>query len=250
VPGYPIHLVVIGDSIPRADMCPQCTGFVALYAKHLETALARPVIVQNHARNDSAGMMQIKRQLADDAALRDEIAAGEIVLVSVGYNNVFPDPATGVGCSGDAGTTDASAVAWALQTKADCLAAGIKTWAAVYDDIFSTIVSLRPDKPTMRIALNAYNGNIDWIRHADVPKDVKPAMERWLVAAYDRWNPMECDRASAAGFTCVDIYHAFSGPNGNDSIAALTIDGTHPNQAGSDLIAGMLAKLDTSAIAK
>ena len=75
-------------------------------------------------------------------------------------------------------------------------------------------------------------------------------MERWITAAYERWNPMLCDRAKAAGFICLDIYHAFSGPKGNDSLRPFTIDGAHPNQAGSDLIASMLAKLDTSAVTK
>ena len=60
---------------------------------------------------------------------------------------------------------------------------------------------------------------------------------------------MHCDRATAGGFTCVDIYHAFSGTGQNRSLRELTVDGAHPNQAGNDLIASMLTDLGTSAIA-
>ena len=42
---------------------------------------------------------------------------------------------------------------------------------------------------------------------------------------------MHCDRATAGGFTCVDIYHAFSGTGENRSLRELTVDSAHPNQA-------------------
>ncbi|MEO8571974.1 MAG: hypothetical protein ABI553_09795 [Chloroflexota bacterium] len=67
-----------------------------------------------------------------------------------------------------------------------------------------------------------------------------------IVNAYDAWNAMLCDRADAHGFTCVDIYHTFDGPQGTRATGDLTVDGAHPNQGGNDLIAAMLAKVDVS----
>ena len=70
-----------------------------------------------------------------------------------------------------------------------------------------------------------------------------------MVAAYDRWNKMLCDRAANARATCLDLYHAFNGQDGTSPVPAdLTSDGTHPSQKGNDLIAGMLGKVDLGAI--
>ena len=194
-----LHLVVIGDSIGHADFCPECTGWVELYAKQLEASLGRPVVVANRSRNDSAGIPQIKQQVADDESLRKEIAEADVVVVSVGFNSAMPDASLGTGCTGDMGTTDASYADWLLTTDDACVQAGIDAWAPDYDEIFTTIAGLRPGEPTLRVALNVYDGNIDWIQNADVPSDRVPKVERFLTTLYDRFNPMLCDRAKAAG---------------------------------------------------
>jgi lysophospholipase L1-like esterase len=74
-------------------------------------------------------------------------------------------------------------------------------------------------------------------------------LKDWAVAAYDRWNAMLTERATAAGFQVIDLYHAFNGADGRQTYyPQLTDDGTHPNQAGNDLIAATLAGADLSAI--
>ena len=84
-----------------------------------------------------------------------------------------------------------------------------------------------------------------------MPAEKLAKMNAWMVGVYDQWNAMECDRAKAHGFACVDVYHAFNGPKGDKPSGSVnTIDGAHPSQAGNDLIAGLLAKLDISAISK
>ena len=47
------------------------------------------------------------------------------VVISIGFNSAMPDPATGTGCSGDVGTTDASYAGWLLTTDDTCLQAGV-----------------------------------------------------------------------------------------------------------------------------
>ena len=81
-----------------------------------------------------------------------------------------------------------------------------------------------------------------------MPQDIQDKAERFLTGLYDDWNAMLCDRATHAGFACVDVYHAFNGPSGEQPSGSWTVDGAHPSQAGNDLIAGLLAELDISTI--
>jgi len=247
-----LHLVAIGDSIPfGGHFCPGCTSFVDLYGAELEKRFGRQVIVFNRSRDDSATMQMIESQLAEDASLGRETAEADVVIVSVGFNNALPDPATGVGCLGDAGTTVESYVRWVLASAATCQQAGLDTYAAMYDRILAAITALRAGKPTVFAVINVHDGNLGSpdFANAQLPKATKTEMDRWMVDWYDRWNAMECERATAHGFACIDVYHAFNGPKGDQPSGSVnTIDGAHPSQAGNDLIAGLLAKLDTAAI--
>ena len=57
---------------------------------------------------------------------------------------------------------------------------------------------------------------------------------------------MLCDAAGRHQFTCVDVFHAMNGPAGTGVLGELSVDGAHPSQAGHDLIAGLLADVDTT----
>ncbi len=245
-----LHLVVVGDSIPFAAFCPGCTGFVRQYAAELEARSGRPVEVANRSRNDSAGMLQITTQVTGDESLREELAAAEVVIVSVGYNNALPDASTWVACGGDMGSTIDSFIAWALATDPECLQAGIDSYAQDYDTIFETISDLRNGSPTVFVALGVYDGNLGHpeLQTATASEETMAAMDQWIIDAYDRWNPMLCESATAHGYECVDLYHAFNGPEGSRPVGDLTVDGAHPSQSGNDLIAGLLADIDTSTV--
>lgn len=69
-----------------------------------------------------------------------------------------------------------------------------------------------------------------------------------MTDVYDRWNAMLCDRAEAAGFACVDVYHLFNGPTGEQPSGPWTIDFAHPNDQGREGIAGLLGEVDIIAI--
>jgi len=249
-----LHLVVIGDSIPFGDhFCPGCTAFPAQYAKDLETRLGRPVVLQNRSRDDGAQMDDIEVQVKGSGPLRAELEAADVVLVSVGFNNAFPDPATWHDCKGDIGGSVESYVDWALSDGSACLKPGLATYAKQYDRIFSMLTDLRKGKPTVFGVINVHDGNLNGSDFTDagMPAAKLAAINAWMVGVYDRWNAMECDRGKAHGFACVDVYHAFNGPKGDQPSGTVnTIDGAHPSQAGNDLIAGLLSKLDISAISK
>jgi hypothetical protein len=166
------------------------------------------------------------------------------------YNNVLPDPETGIGCSGDLGEGMEGIIAWTFTTKPACLREQIDTYAKKYDAIFTTIAALRGESPTVLAALNVHDGNIgsaEW-RDADVSPATIETVEQWIIDSYDRWNPMLCGQAARHGFTCVDVYEAFNGPDGSRPTGKLTIDGAHPSQAGNDLIAELLGEIDVNAI--
>ena len=61
---------------------------------------------------------------------------------------------------------------------------------------------------------------------------------------------MICDSASANGFTCADIYHAFNGPDGTKASGDLLApDYIHPSQEGNDLITTVLVERGFAPIA-
>jgi len=245
-----MHLVALGDSIPFAGhFCPGCTGFVAQYGSFLQKRTGRPVLVSNRSRDDGAQMQDIEIQLTSDANLRAKLAAADVVLASVGFNDMLPN--WGVGCPGDMGSDAAGYIAWALTTTPECLTPMYDHFAAEYDTIFSAITDLRAGKPTLFAVINLHDANLGGadIVNANVTKDALAGMARWMIAQYDRWNAMECTKAKQHRLECIDVYHAFNGPEGDQVAGANVIDGVHPSQAGHDVITALLAKLDTKAIA-
>lgn len=253
-PADALHLVVIGDSIPFGDhFCPGCTAFPDLYAKDLETRLGRPVALANRSRDDSATMDMIELQLKGEEMLRGQVGAADVVLLSVGFNNAMPDTGTWSGCTGNMGGSIQEYVAWALATTPACIKEGLDTYATQYDRIFSAITDLRAGKPTVYAVINVHDGNLNGSDFTDagLPADKLAKVNAWMIGIYDQWNAMECAKGKEHGFACVDVYHAFNGPKGDKPSGLVnTIDGAHPSQAGNDLIASLLAKLDTSAIAR
>ena len=256
VSGPALHLVVLGDAVPSTEPCPGCTGFVEQYAAHLETATGRPVEVADRSRTDTAGLLDIEAQVSGEERLREQLAEADVVIVSVGANDVMPDAAAAGmlrkrrggdwGCGGDMGSTTKSYAAWALATTPECLEAGRMAYLGLYDSIFGTVAELRHWQPTVAIALNTYDRHLygaDFVE-AGLDQLTLDTLWPWMTALYEDWNRMECGRASAHYFTCVDVHHAFNGPAGDQPLGDLSVDGVHPSQAGHDLIASLLVDLD------
>lgn len=66
---------------------------------------------------------------------------------------------------------------------------------------------------------------------------------------FDAWNTMLCDTGAAHEFVCVDVYHAFNGPDRSEAPGdRLHDDYTHPSQAGHDLIAELLEQVEIPAV--
>ena len=235
-----VHIVVIGDSLAE-------TGWPDLYGTQVAAELGRPVQVD----------VRIAEAVADAAALVSDpaevITRADIVIVQAGFNNALPDPETGIGCPGSLGSGDADEVLrWIRSTTATCLSEGVKTYGGLYDQVFAGAKEARAGKPTVFVAVTTVDGNND----PDVeeglvgfmPKPDRPEVLEWTLAAYVRWNSMLQDRAGAAGFQVVDLFHAINGPDGSRVVGDLSDDGRHPNTKGDDFYSRQLGAVDLSAL--
>lgn len=242
----PVRVVVIGDSLVNpVEICEGCTGFLDQYGDRLTQVLGRPsetdVVV-------ALGVPDAVAAVSGDPVAQAKIAAADVVVVQVGYNNALPDPETGIGCGG---SLAAGIMPWIRSTTPDCLAQGVATYATLYDQILTRVKEVRAGQPTLYILTNSINGNID----PSTPGLVVEIAERdradaraWAVEAYDRWNAMLRERATTAGFAYVDLHTAFNGPDGTRPLGELSSDGAHPSQQGHDLIAAKLAEVDVSTL--
>ena len=228
----PLSLVVIGDSIPFNSQqdCPNCRGFVTRYAEALAKATGREVETKNRSKHTGLTLPGLMEGLPD---LQNEISGADAVIVGIAHNS-FPlndeapcgspvDPATGT-------VEDWSKVG------AACSAQASKKFRPVYDELYSTIAGWRVGKPTILLTINRYN---DWIGFDQA--NLTPSQAAKTVTLHDAWNTMLCASATANGFDCVDVYHAFNGKDGSKPSADLLADDyTHPSQLGNDEIARLL----------
>ena len=229
-----VNVVVIGDSLAG-------TGWVEMYRAGVESKLGRPV------RAEVLNGMTVPEalQTVQSGPSHETLASADIVIVETGFNNALPDPETGIGCGGNL----SDFMIWIRSTEPNCLAEGITTYGSLYDGIFAGIKDVRAGKPTVFIATSTIDGNIDPETDglvAAVAESDRPDALAWSLAAYERWNTMLKERATEAGFTIVDLYHAFNGPDGTLPPGDLSKDGAHPSAKGDSLIAEMLSGVDLS----
>jgi hypothetical protein len=200
----------------------------------------------------AGGVPEARELVSGDTAARAAIKDAAVVVVAVGGFNSLPSPDTGIGCP-ETATQEPTYAAWARTTNRTCLAEMIKTYGLLYDSVFAEIKKLRAGQPTVYVALSAPDYNIEAGGPDTLLGQVEGAERVWAkrfaVAASDRWNAMLAERAKAAGFTLVDVYHAMNGPQGTDPGSQFSGEGLgHPNQAGHDLIAGLISEVDLSAL--
>jgi hypothetical protein len=250
-----ISVVLVDDGIgslgPKdgeEDSCPGCSRWPTQFADQVAQVAGREASVTSFR---AGGVPEARELVSGDSDARAAIADASVVVVATGAFNSLPDPETGIGCP-PAATAEPTYAAWARTTKPACLAEMIKTYGLLYDSVFAEIKKLRAGKPTVFIALNVPDYNLEVGGPDTLLGQVQGAERAWAkrfaVAANDRWNEMLAERARAAGFELVDIYHALNGPDGTDPGTQFSAGGGHPNQAGHDLIAGVIAEVDLSAL--
>lgn len=247
-----LRVLVLGDSIAIPEMgCGACTGFDEQYADYLETQTGRAVDLRNEARPE-ARIESLRSLLDSDIAVQTAIARADIVVISIGYNNGAPwgpdDP-----CHVKEVAKDADLVPAILAMTPQCITDTIEKYRGELDAVYGRVAALAAGRPQVRITFGVFDnlrGNPGGDGTLpDVPaQEMKPALEVF-VSIFDRWNAMDCEVATAHGFVCADLRHAFNGPDGNTSVGTLTAtDWVHPNEAGQAVMAKLLQRVDVSVL--
>jgi lysophospholipase L1-like esterase len=201
--------VALGDSLLFAaeEDCDGCTSAAVIYGQQLQDALGMPVEVHNLTMHNSLDSRGLRRYLENGAKIG---RVAEDVFRAVASADIV---SVTIGFNDFGGPAPASAVT---------------SFAANLDAILGRIDALREGKPTTVLVTQIYNnGGTEWTP---------------LVEAQ---NEVICDLAAKHEATCVDIYHAFNGPDGSGSPVALGYlgaDQTHPSQRGMEVIADALTR--------
>jgi lysophospholipase L1-like esterase len=242
----PWIVVALGDSIPYnlEDDCPGCRGFVDQYQLDFQKASGHPVTPRNLSKHTGLRLQGLLDDLANPST-QASVAQGDAIIVGIGFNdvpfNVDDDPCDGA----TQWDTREQAIAGAKQITAACMKKWTDKMRPKFEEMYSQIAALRAGKPTILLTIDRYNDNPGWCENRTcawngptTPKEVVAATK----LAVDAWDEMMCEAAVKNGFTCVDIYHSFNGPDGLQAAGdLLAADYTHPSQAGNDRIAELLA---------
>jgi lysophospholipase L1-like esterase len=233
-----LSLVAIGDSIPYNSPgdCPGCTGFVDQYAKAVEKATGKHVTVQNLSQHTSLTLPQLLDELG---SFKQPLSAADVILVGIAHNSFELNADAPCGRP----VINQTPV-WSV-VDARCATKSAAKYQPMYQKLYSQIAAWRNGKPTILRTINRYN---DWIGFAGA--HLTHAQDLKTKTMLDPWDKMLCSTATANGFACADIYHAFNGPAGTKAAAGLLgPDYTHPSQRGNDTIESVLEALGYAPLA-
>lgn len=238
----PLSLVVIGDSIPRADFCTACErGFVDELADRMEAELGVRVSVTNKSRNDGATLNKIANQVEVSTKIQQELAGADVVLVSDGFNDGPPwTPSLPCGTGGSDFTPRALLDAILTYTP-ECLDEAVAIRIDDYQRLFDSM-SAHVSADALVIVLNVYDAWTGWPEFSDVGTDAELAqMSASINYFLTQWNSAECELADQHGFVCADLHGAFNGANGSEPAGdLLEADYTHPSAKGNGVIADVV----------
>ena len=215
-----VTVVGIGDSVTAGSEC-RCTDFVHLYA-HLVTA--REGIP---ARADDLGQpgqtsAGLRGELRQDTKFADEVGQGDVVLITIGANDLLP-----------------VRNAWAAEAcDLACSAPAVAQMGENIGGIVRAVAGLRAGRPTLIVVTDYWNVFAD----GDVARaGLGNAYLVWSDQLTRAANTRICASATTAGATCVDLYTPFKGDGSGDPTSLLAADGDHPDAEGHQVIATAIA---------
>jgi len=233
-----LRLVVLGDSIARADTCPDCTRYPEELAAAMEVELEVAVEVVNLAwaatNPTAAEVADILDLVRTDTSVSESVAAADAVVVTVGQNdlayNRLDDPC-GVGA-------EYPRIEWEGVSHS-CVDAATAEYRRDLDALLGEIERLRAGKPTMLRITTVYNSAIGdlvdptW-NSADAIEPTTYAVEQMVAA--------QCKAAREHGGSCADAFHILNGKSGAESAQPFLNpdDATHLAQRGQDAFAEAL----------
>jgi lysophospholipase L1-like esterase len=217
-----LQLLGIGDSY-MSQHDSSGNSFVDAYAELLR-ASRRDVGVAQLAdgQNDTPRVLHS----LENPAIVSVVAAADIIVLSVGGNDVDP---FGIFPKGSCAPS---------QPWRDCLAVYAPQFEANTDKILTKIEELRDGKATAIRVLGADNPFVGW-HEAPTPTF---GAEFFAQVARAETNAV-CEVAAKHHAVCIDILSVFSGPTGTDDPAKyLDADHSHPGDLGIATIADLLMK--------
>lgn len=153
---------------------------------------------------------QLRSQVAGDAELRSRLADAQLVLVTVGANDLAPlqraEPDCGAMCS-------------------------VPAVAADVEDVRATLGEIHAVTPATVVVTSYWNVFPDGAAEPD------PATRIWGDQVTRVFNLTLRNAVASEGAILVDTYAAFKGDGDRDPSNLLADDGDHPNAAGHEVIA-------------
>jgi lysophospholipase L1-like esterase len=221
----PLFVVGLGDSVTAAAHC-DCSGFVADYGVLLHRKYEVPVRTTQYGVSGGT-TATLLAQLQGRGSASRAVAAADVVSVTIGANDLETARA-----SYDEGTCGG-------RLDLACFTPAVaRMRAGLWTDL-AAVRSLTGSRP-VQVLVNTYwnvfeDGAValredgrQYLRDSDV-------MTRRADAAI-------CAAARAAGALCVDTYAPFKGDDGRtDPTDLLAPDGDHPDAAGHEVIARVMA---------
>lgn len=228
-----IHYVAFGDSIPFGGADCGCRGFPLLFGDWVEQATGEAVDTKNFAQHDNNTAAREAVELSTHPDLVAALRAADIITVTLGHNDT-PWNAIDDACDADHGPLDPDPTGTWKQETGPCLQKEVDRYRANLAAVLDQVIALRGGRPVVLRLTEQYN---------DIPGDPCCGADAVKASATikDAFNAAACEVVAAHGGLCIDVYHAFNGPDGRgDAGALLAGDHTHPSAAGHEKIAKLL----------
>jgi lysophospholipase L1-like esterase len=205
----------LGDSVTYGSNC-SCQDYVAELGTLLQRRDDVAVAVDNEGE-PGATTRDLADALVDDRGVRQEVRQADIVVITIGANDLSDslDRWRDGGCD------------------ADCYQPGVDAMSERLAALVDQIRALHTDGPTQVLVTDYWNVFTD----GDVARRAEDAgYLAWSDRVTQASNTAICRAAARAAGTCVDLYHAFKPSPEADPTKLLSDDGDHPDAAGTALI--------------
>lgn len=215
-----VTVVGIGDSVTAGSNC-DCQTYVELYAADLAHERDLKTSAINLGVASGGTSPQLLKSLTQPGVLRDRVAKADILLVTIGANDL--SSLVGTWKSDGCATT--------------CYSPAVENVGHNIELIVAAARAARPGHPATILVTNYWNvfqdGDVGMAQNGG-------AFAIWSDILTRAENAEICDSARRAGATSVDLYQPFKGDGSKNPTSLLATDGDHPNSAGHQLIASTL----------
>lgn len=221
----PVRVLGLGDSVTYGSNC-DCRDYIAQLGTLLRQQDKVAATVDNEGE-PGATTQDLADELTDDQSVRREVSRADIIVITIGANDL--SDSINHWRSG-------SCAAACYQPSIDAMSDRLRA-------LLDQIQALHTDGPAQVLVTNYWNVFTD----GEVARRAEDAgYLAWSDDVTQAANSAICRAATSSASGCVDLYRAFK-PAGADPTQLLSDDGDHPNAAGTALIAStVLATLHST----